>query len=524
MRPVFLSIFACLCYFSRGQDSPIVPQPVKTTWLQGSFTLDSKTILFVGSGSEKTSADFFNDYLQRVYGFRLTIRKQPAARSIRLLTRQTPVKGQESRYHLKVAASGIVISGEGAEGTFYGMQTLIQLLPTVPSKSLRIPAVSIEDYPRFAYRGLHLDVGRHFFPVSFVKRYIDYIALHKMNYFHWHLTDDQGWRIAIKKYPRLTTIGACRDSTLIGHYPGMGFDSTRYCGFYTREEVKEVIKYAAARYVTILPEIELPGHSSAALAAYPWLGCTGGPYQVQPAWGVIKDVFCAGNDSAFAFIQDVLDEVMALFPSTYIHIGGDECPKDSWKVCPKCQKRMHDLGLKDEHALQSYFIQRIERYINSRGKQIIGWDELLEGGLAPKATVMSWRGEQGGIDAARLHHNVIMTPDEYVYFDYSQAKKDDSLTIGGYLPLEKVYHYEPIPSTLDSAAAGYIRGAQANVWTEYIANTQKIEYMIFPRLSAISEVLWSPKTSKNWTDFQRRMKTQYKRYDLWKANYYHGEE
>src|SRR5260221_9551826 len=322
------------------------------------------------------------------------------------------------------------------------MQTLIQLLP-VNSDKLQVPFVSVTDYPVFGIRGLHQYVGRHFFPVDFVKKYIDYIALHKMNYFHWHLTEDQGWRIEIKKYPRLTEVGSCRSGTIIGHAPGTGDDSIPHCGYYTQEEIKDVVRYAADRYITIIPEIELPGHSSAALTAYPWLGCTGGPYHVQHGFGVFKDVYCAGNDSVFNFLQDVLDEVIALFPSPYIYIGGDECPKDSWKTCPKCQQRMVTLGLKNEEQLQSYFVQRIEKYINSKGRQIIGWDEILEGGIAPNATIMSWRGEKGGIEAAKQHHQVIMTPGGYVYFDHAQTRNDDSLTIGGCLPRGKGITEEP---------------------------------------------------------------------------------
>ncbi len=381
----------------------------------------------------------------RVYSIRLKVMhisflggKPPTTHSIRLSTGSGSSPAREGRYTMKVSSSGIVITGDTHAGTFYGIQTLIQLLPVKPRAAFTIRAVSIDDYPRFGYRGLHLDVGRHFFPVAFVKKYIDYIALHKMNYFHWHLTEDQGWRIEIKKYPRLTGIGSCRSGTIIGHYPGTGNDSVRTCGFYTQDEIRDVVRYAADRYITILPEIELPGHSSAALTAYPWLGCTGGPYQVQQTWGVFKDVFCAGNDSTFRFLEDVLDEVMALFPSKYIHIGGDECPKTSWKSCPKCQKRIKDNGLKDENELQSYFVQRIGKYINSKGRRMIGWDEILEGGLAPDATVMSWRGEQGGIDAAKQDHDVIMTPGSYVYFDHAQSKDEDSVTIGGYLPLDTV--------------------------------------------------------------------------------------
>jgi alpha-L-fucosidase len=536
LRAVIVVAFLCASYLLPAQSPAIIPLPVSTQWLTGHFTITGNTVL-VTDGSESPSLDFFNKYLWQLYGLHLRIvpeGKQPAADYIRLATNTGSSSAREGRYTLQVAPGAIVITGDTHPGTFYGIQTLIQLLPassfvntpagpaprTSPTGGLAIPAVQIEDYPRFGYRGLHLDVGRHFLPVGFVKKYIDYIALHKMNYFHWHLTEDQGWRIEIKKYPCLTEIGSCRSGTIIGHFPGTGNDSTPVCGYYTQDEIKDVVKYASDRYITIIPEIELPGHSSAALAAYPWLGCTGGPYQVQETWGVFKDVYCAGNDSVFQFLEDVLDEVMALFPSRYVHIGGDECPKDSWKACPKCQKRISDLGLKDENGLQSYFVQRIEKYINSKGKQIIGWDEILEGGLAPNATVMSWRGEQGGIEAAKQNHNVIMTPGQSVYFDHSQIENDDSLTIGGWLPLKSVYAYEPVPQGLSDDQAQHIWGAQANLWTEYMSNTAKVEYMLFPRLSALSEVLWSPKKSHNWTDFQHRMETQYNRYTLWKANHY----
>jgi len=543
LRPCILLAILCASYLLRAQQPAIIPQPVHADWLSGNFSINRNTVL-VADGTDKPAVGFFSSYLQRIYGFRLPVLspdKQPATNYIRLTSsggtdNNNALGGsvRDGRYTLKVTNDAVSITGDTHTGTFYGIQTLIQLLPADPSlvpagpegssagadATLPIPAVSIEDYPRFPYRGLHLDVGRHFFPVDFIKKYIDYIALHKMNYFHWHLTEDQGWRMEIKKYPLLTEAGSCRNGTIIGHHPGKGNDSIRHCGYYTQEEIKDVVKYAADRYITILPEIELPGHSSAALTAYPWLGCTGGPYQVQQTWGVFNDVFCAGNDSTFQFLEDVLDEVIALFPSRYIHIGGDECPKTSWKTCPKCQKRIRDNKLKDENELQSYFVQRIEKYLNSRGRQIVGWDEILEGGLAPNASVMSWRGEQGGIDAAKQDHDVVMTPGAYVYFDHAQLQNEDSLNIGGYLPLSKVYEYEPVPPALTGAQATHVRGAQANVWSEYMSNTRKVEYMIFPRLSALSEVLWSPKEARNWPDFEKRLQTQYIRYGLWNANFY----
>jgi hexosaminidase len=361
--------------------------------------------------------------------------------------------------------------------------------------------------------------------------------LHKFNTFHWHLTDDQGWRIEIKKYPKLTSVGGWRNGTIIGRYPGTGNDNLHYGGFYTQAEIKDIVKYAAQRFITIIPEIEMPGHASAAIAAYPelscfpnestfsfypkqcvWSGDTAGK-QVQQTWGVFDDVFCAGKENTFKVLQDVLDEVLTLFPSRYIHIGGDECPKENWKRCALCQQRMKDEHLKDEHELQSYFIQRVEKYLNGKGRRIIGWDEILEGGLAPNATVMSWRGEQGGIDAAKQNHDVIMTPGNPVYFDHSQSTNEDSVTIGGYNPIEKVYAYEPIPKELNEAQAKHILGAQANMWTEYMAYPSKVEYHLFPRIAALSEVLWSPKETKNWENFQIRLSTLFKRYDLMKINY-----
>ena len=429
-----------------------------------------------------------------------------------------------------------MLGGTSPEAVFNGVQTIIQLLP-LKSGAIKIPCVQIQDEPRFQYRGLHLDVGRHFLPVDFIKKYIDYIALHKMNYFHWHLTEDQGWRLEIKKYPNLTKVGAWRNGTIIGRYPGTGNDNIKHGGFYTQEQVKEIVKYAADRYVTVVPEIELPGHSSAAIAAYPSLSCfpdepTKIPANmiskasaaakgklVQETWGVFDDVFCAGKDETFNFLQDVMDEVIALFPSKYVHVGGDECPKENWKRCPNCRSRMKTNNLKDEHELQSYFIQRMEKYLNSKEKILIGWDEILEGGLAPKAIVMSWRGEEGGIEAAKQNHEVIMTPGSHVYLDHSQSENEDSVTIGGYTTVEKIYSYEPIPAALNEQQRKYIIGAQGNVWTEYMKNPRKVEYMIFPRLSALSEVLWSPKEKKNWDDFEKRLQAQFKRYNLWKTNY-----
>lgn len=522
----------------------IIPEPasVKMPKTMGNFSLNASTkIVLEGSGMDN-SVSFFNDYLKQFYGFSLQTTSTASGNNNIVLNYERMDDSIPGAYHLAVDKKGIYIAGDNETGVFYGIQTLIQLLP-LPSdaKILSIPDIQIDDRPQFAYRGLMLDVGRHFMPVPFVKRFIDYLALHKMNYFHWHLTEDQGWRIEIKKYPRLTEVGAWRDGTVIGKRPWKGNDNERYGGFYTQDQIKDVVAYASARYVTIIPEIEMPGHGSAAIAAYPWLSCfpdekTNIPDSilsdegkkangkiVYEKWGVAEDVFCAGKDSVFQFLQDVIDEVVTLFPSKYIHVGGDECPKINWKRCPLCQKRIHDLGLKDEHELQSYFIQRMEKYINSKGKTLIGWDEILEGGLAPNAVVMSWRGEKGGIEAAKEQHTVIMTPTTYVYFDYSQTRHDDSLTIGGFIPLEKVYKYEPIPTELPVENGRYILGGQANIWTEYMPTPSKVEYMMFPRVTALSEVLWSPESVRNWDDFQKRLPYELKRYDLWGTHYFRGE-
>lgn len=498
----------------------IIPEPVSIEPGTGSFRLSSKSCIVIKDEGLRISANFLNSYLKELYGFELPVRSTDDRNSITLTVKRF-IKAPEngSHYTLTVKSDRIVIDGDAYEGVFYGVQSLVQLMPPVKIRKFVIPAVVIDDAPRFNYRGLMLDCGRHMFPVAVVKKFIDFLALHKMNYFHWHLTEDQGWRIEIKKYPELMSKGAYRNGTVIGRYPGTGNTHERYGGYYSQEEVKEIVRYAADRYVTVIPEIEMPGHAQAALASYPELGCTGGPYEVRQTWAVSDQVFCAGNDKTFEFLQNVIDEVVALFPSPYLHVGGDECPKDSWKKCPKCQKRMQDLGIKDEHALQSYFVQRMEKYINSKGKTIIGWDEILEGGLAPNAIVMSWRGEEGGIEAAGLKHQVIMTPSPYVYLDYSQHKQEDSLTIGGYISLARVYNYEPVPKQLTSEQAKYILGGQANLWTEYIDNASKLEYMLFPRATALSEVLWSPKSKKDWAAFEKKLPLQFKRYDFWKINY-----
>jgi hexosaminidase len=528
---VLLTCVALPC-FSQAPD--IIPQPVEIKTPAGQFTISSKTELVLSGSGLENSAEFFNGYLQKYYGFSLKVVKDSKSKNVIRLNFEKAEHPVPGYYTMKVDKDGVYIAGDNEPGAFYGVQTLIQLLPTEKKTSLNIPFVEIKDYPRFAYRGAMLDVARYFFPVEYVKHFIDYLALHKLNHFHWHLTDDQGWRIEIKKYPKLTSVGGYRNGSLIGRYPGKGNDGIRHGGFYTQDQIKDVVAYAAKRYVTVVPEIEMPGHASAAIAAYPYLSCfpeestTHPPKttwhgdstgkQVQQIWGVHYDVF-KPSEETFKFLEDVLDEVVQLFPSKLIHVGGDECPKDNWKRSEFCQNLIKEKGLKDEHGLQSYFISRIEKHLNGKGRSIIGWDEILEGGLAPNASVMSWRGEKGGIEAAMLKHNVVMTPTTYVYLDYSQTKKEDSVVIGGFLPLKKVYNYDPFPSELAKEYHKYIFGAQFNLWTEYIRYPKKLEYMIFPRATALSEVYWSPGDKKNYDDFTRRLVTQFKRYDLWGTMY-----
>ena len=533
--------------YGQAQEVSIIPQPksARQPKIAAKFIVSANTQVVLEGSELELSANFLNDYLQQFYNIKLNVVKKTTSKNAIRLNYGRLDKPIAGAYELTVDNNGVYIGGDNAQGVFYGIQTFLQLLPVRDKnpavKSLEIPYISIEDEPAFAYRGLHLDVSRHFFPVSFIKKYIDYIAYHKLNTFHWHLTDDQGWRIDIKKYPRLTSVGGRRNGTIIGRYPGTGNDNKEYGGFYTQQDIKDVVRYAQARYVEVIPEIEMPGHGSAAIAAYPWLSCFPGEPTAIPAsmiskksvdeqangriklvqetWGVFDDVFCAGKDSTFMFLQNVIDEVITLFPSKYIHVGGDECPKTHWKKCPFCQQRMKALNLKDEHELQSYFIQRMEKYLNNKGRILIGWDEILEGGLAPNAVVMSWRGEEGGIVAAKQEHKVIMTPGNPVYFDHTQSLNEDSVTIGGYNPIEKVYAWNPVPKELNSDQAKFILGAQANLWTEYMKNGSKVEYMLMPRIAALSEVLWGKKKNDDWASFEKRLLTQFKRYDLWRANY-----
>ncbi len=508
----------------------IIPKPNSVIETKNQFTITHETkIVTSGEKELEMVVDYLKEMILLPTGFLLEVNTSGEENAI-ILDLDESKEGNVGSYELTVTDKNIKITANSAIGCFYGVQSLRQLLPPeIESKQnlaymeWKIPGVKIQDEPRFQYRGLMLDVGRNMFPVEFIKKYIDLLALHKMNKFHWHLTEDQGWRIEIKKYPKLMEIAAFRDETVIGHAGNSDvYDGKRYGGYYTQEEVKEIVAYAKSRFVTVIPEIELPGHSQAALAAYPDLGCTGGPYQVATTWGVHSEVYCAGKEKTFEFLKDVMDEVVDLFPSKYIHIGGDECPKTRWEECPDCQKRIKDEGLKNEHELQSYFIHRMEKYLLTKGRYIIGWDEILEGGLAPQATVMSWRGIAGGIEAAKQKHDVIMTPNSHCYLDYYQTDPSTQpLAIGGNLPLKRVYSYEPIPEELNKDEEQYILGVQGNVWTEYMNTPKYVEYMAYPRAIAIAEIGWSAKDDKDFNNFKKRLNNHYDRLDELFVNYFY---
>jgi hexosaminidase len=515
---MFKKILLPLCFFMAvvngaafAQDSDpnegIIPAPVFIKKAIGEFVLSQQTTILADTLTNKAVV-FLSDYLQNRAKLHVQLKANNnglSAPNIIVLTAKGADSLPADGYRLTITPKQILIAGKGA-GLFYGIQTLIQLMPANRGAIARLPCLQIEDYPRFGYRGLMLDVCRHFFSVEFIKKTIDLMAYYKLNNFHWHLTDDQGWRIEIKKYPKLTQIASQRAQTVIGNYHDrtpQQYDNTPHGGFYTQDQIRDVVKYAADRYVTIVPEIEMPGHSEAALTAYPELSCDSTlTYKVAETWGVFHDIYCP-SDKTFGFLEDVLTEVMDLFPGKYIHIGGDEAPKDAWRKSAFCQKLMKKLGLKTEDELQSYFIQHMEKFVNSKGRSIIGWDEILEGGLSPNATVMSWRGEAGGIAAAQQNHNVIMTPGSGgLYIDQQQGKlNQEPLSIGGYDPLSKIYSYNPIPAVLTADQQKFIIGVQANLWTEYIPTEPKAEYMILPRLLALSEVAWTPLANKNYNDF-----------------------
>ena len=526
-------ILACSsCGVETTANYQVIPLPQEVALSQESpFKLNAGTIIAYPENNAllKRNAEFLAEYISQSTGRTLqTEALAPGAEAPKgaITLGLDPAIGNREGYVLTVKADRVTLNGQTENGVFYGIQTLRKSIPSQTiASSILLPAGTIQDEPRFSYRGMHLDVGRHFFPSEFVKKYIDLLALHNMNTFHWHLTEDQGWRIEIKKYPKLTEIGAWRDRTVIGRNTDE-YDNTRYGGFYTQEQAKEIVEYAQERYITVIPEVDLPGHMLAALAAYPEMGCTGGPYEVCPRWGVFEDVLCIGNEQTMQFLEDVMAEIIDIFPSEYIHIGGDEAPRTRWEKCPKCQARIKAEGLKEdkEHSkedrLQSYCMTRIEKFLNSKGRRIIGWDEILEGDVAPNATVMSWRGSAGGIKAAQLGHDVIMTPNDYCYFDYyqSQDTENEPFAIGGFIPLEKVYSLEPTAS-LTEEQAKHILGAQANLWTEYIPTTEQVEYMVLPRMAALAEVQWTQPEKKDYTYFTTRLAGLISLYQRDKLNY-----
>jgi hexosaminidase len=547
LKKIALSTLLILSFFLPGMAEneivSIIPKPVKMKMGTGNFLISDRTSMYFITGDEEAMniARMFSNQLERAGGPVLTAhgtdgnyRNIAGIVFIIMKNSHIPAEG----YLLNVTKNNIIIEGGSGGGLFYGLQTLLQLLPPeiFASKGLQtgitwnVPCITIQDHPRFPYRGMHLDVSRHFFPKEFILKYIDLIASFKMNTFHWHLTDDNGWRIEIKKYPKLMETSAWRvdreNLPWDDRPPQKAGEKADYGGYYTQDEIREVVEYAKKRYVTIIPEIEMPAHSVEVLAAYPQLSCTGGPFTVPPGkYWPNSDILCAGNDSTFTFIEDVLTEIFNLFPSEYIHIGGDEADKSQWKACPKCQARIKAEGLKDEKELQSYFIKRIEKFVVSKGHKLIGWDEILEGGLASEATVMSWRGLEGGIAAAHQGHDVIMTPGNYCYFDHYQANpKTEPKAIGGYTTLKKVYSYEPVPRELSKDQSKYILGAQGNLWTEYIPTSEHAEYMAVPRMIALAEVDWTPRNLKNWNDFRARLEPEFKRLDLLHVNYSKGSD
>ena len=506
--------FMPLAVMSRGvADFRVVPLPQSIVEQKGKpFDLSKlSSIRYIGGEDMRRNAAFLAGYVRQATGMAAAVEEGKAVKNVIALRIDPKISSREG-YRITVTEKGIAIDGGGAQGVFYGIQTLRKALPAGEGRDVAFPAVVVEDAPRFAYRGMHLDVSRHFFGEDFVKRYIDMLALHHINIFHFHISDDQGWRVEIKKYPRLTEVGAWRQRTVIGRNMGI-YEWKRYGGYFTQEQIRGIVEYARQRYITVIPEIDMPGHMEAALASYPELGCTGGPYEVEPNWGVFDDILCAGRERTFEFVEGVLDEIMQLFPSEYIHIGGDEAPRTRWKVCADCQRRISQEGLQGEgkrsaeDRLQGYFMKRVERYLNSKGRKAIGWDELLDCGVNTSTTIMSWRGVEGGLAASEKGHDVIMVPTSHFYFDYYQTKEDywnKPLLIGGYVPLEKVYSFEPCPATLSASAQSHIIGLQANLWTEYTYAEEMAEYQVLPRMGALCELQWTQPEKKNYSEYKER--------------------
>jgi hexosaminidase len=520
-KNLLLTLVLCPLLIFAQQVISVIPKPVNLKTTGGSFVINGNTAVKYNAANKDLQAAsiFFTAYIKNISGYSL---KNQTTRGNSIELEIKPIAGLgEEGYHLIVTPSKTIISAPSKAGIIYGMQTIFQTLPALRTNAaLNVPCMEVTDYPRFKWRGMMLDVSRHFYSVEMVKEFLDLMSSYKMNVFHWHLVDDPGWRIEIKKYPQLTQVGAWRVDRLSKTWgdaeaPKPGEKPT-YGGYYTQEQIRDIVKYAAERSITIVPEIEMPGHSAAAIASYPYLSCLQQPQSpvTEGNYQNISSNYCAGNDSVFIFLQNVLAEVMDLFPSVYIHIGGDEVDKEPWKKCARCQARIKSLGLKNEEELQSYFIKRIEKYVVSKKRKIIGWDEILEGGLAPEAAVMSWRGEDGGTQAAQMKHFVVMTPGEPCYFDHYQGKPEtEPLAIGGYNSVKAVYVYEPVPKALNTEESKYVMGSQGNVWTEFIKSREHLEYMILPRMLALSEVLWSPKESRNWDDFNSRLPYQFRTFD-----------
>lgn len=495
----------------------VIPQPQEIVLARDTtpFIIDRSTTIVYPATNEKMhrTADFLATFIKEMTGTEVRVSDKEKSSNAIILAVDS-IMGHPEGYKLQITPEKVLLTGGSEAGVFYGIQTINKALPILKDGKVAaaLPAGTVTDFPRFRYRGFMIDVGRHFFPVSYLKQMIDLMALHNINYFHWHLTEDQGWRIEIKKYPKLTEIGSKRDSTIID-WETKKFDGKPHSGFYTQDEAREIVRYAADRFITVVPEIDLPGHTTAALASYPELGCTGGPYKVLCSFGVFPDVLCAGNDQTLQFTKDVLDEIMDIFPSEYIHIGGDECPKSRWEKCPKCQAKIKELGIKalpkhsKENQLQTYFMSELEKEINAHGRRMLGWDEVLEGGLTPNSTIMSWRGIQGGIEAARQHHDVIMTPIQRLYFSNPRINK-----MTGFEWMNRVYNFEPVPAELTDAEKKFVIGTQGCIWTEWTADSTKMEWQILPRMAALSEIQWTLPEHKNFERFMERLPEMLKIY------------
>ena len=522
---LIITIFILSLLFSCKEAPPrpvvrIIPLPALVTDQDGMFTLTpSSKIGISNNGSAMYQvASFLTRHTEKYYGITnlVVVSDSETDGSIWLKLDENLKLGKED-YHLSVTPKGVMIEAAALNGLFYGIQTLIQLMPPTPKQSVEVilPSVEINDSPRFVWRGLHLDVSRHFMPKAFILKYIDYMSMHKFNTFHWHLADDQGWRIAIKRYPQLTAVGSVRKSTMLGHvnHP-VGTDTIPSGGFYSQNDVREIVAYAAERFITVVPGIEMPGHALAALAAYPEFGCTGAPYEVATRWGMFSDVYCPGNEATYTFLKEVITEMSSLFPGKYFHIGGAACLETKWEKCAMCQLKMKNDSMNSVHSLHDYFVRRIDQTLDSLGKEMVGWDDIVNDSLVRNGIIMSWQGEAGGVTAVQRKLQTIMSPAKYCNFDQYQANpKSEPLAVGGLLTLEQVYNFEPVPDTLSRQESKYIIGAQANVWTQYMKTPEYVEYMVFPRAAAFSEVVWSPKVSRNYSWFKKRLQEQVKRYD-----------